>query len=219
MKTYVGMEVQMHIFLISISDWKGGCHLHAAAPLLLTSEPPAPVGWEAEWAWRWVWALWRGEKCLDPAGYVNTNASVGRPVVLLSRLAPLDLQFITPELFPQSVFVCFWWFSEQTNYCICPDVFNRLVCRYSDWATGWTTRESRFEIPAGPEIPLMYIVRSLAVQPTHRPVQCIPGALSLGLKWPGCDYSLPPSAMELCLHSPVYFHSIVVIWARNQLCV
>jgi hypothetical protein len=46
--------------------------------------------------------------------------------------------------------------------------------------------------------------------PTQPPISCVPGALSLGVKWPGheADYSPPSSAnvkecMEIYLHPPV----------------
>jgi hypothetical protein len=48
-----------------------------------------------------------------------------------------------------------------------------------------------------------------ALGPTKPPIQWLPWALSLGVKWPGCeaDHSLPSSAkvkecMELYFHSP-----------------
>jgi hypothetical protein len=52
-------------------------------------------------------------------------------------------------------------------------------------------------------------VSGTALGPTRPPIQWVPGALSLGVKWPGreADHSLPSSAevkecVELYLHSP-----------------
>jgi len=53
--------------------------------------------------------------------------------------------------------------------------------------------------------------------PTQPPIQWIPGALSLGVKWPGheADHSPPSSAeikecMELYLHSSIHLHGVVL---------
>jgi hypothetical protein len=53
--------------------------------------------------------------------------------------------------------------------------------------------------------------------PTQPPVQWVPGALSLGVKRPGCeaDHSPPSSAevkecVELYLHSPIRLHGVVL---------
>jgi hypothetical protein len=52
----------------------------------------------------------------------------------------------------------------------------------------------------------------------------VPGALSLGVKRPGCeaDHSPPSSAevkgwVELYLHSPICLHGVVFSWAQGQL--
>jgi hypothetical protein len=49
------------------------------------------------------------------------------------------------------------------------------------------------------------------------PMQWVPGALSLGVKWPGCkaDYSPPPGVevkecVELYFHSPIRLHGVVL---------
>jgi hypothetical protein len=60
-------------------------------------------------------------------------------------------------------------------------------------------------------------VSGTALGPTQPPIQCVPGALSLGVKRPGreADHSPPTSAevkewVELYLHSPVRFHGVVL---------
>jgi hypothetical protein len=57
----------------------------------------------------------------------------------------------------------------------------------------------------------------LALGPTQPPIQCVPGALSPGLKRLGdeTDRSHPSSAevkkcVELCLHSPLRLHGVVL---------
>jgi hypothetical protein len=65
-------------------------------------------------------------------------------------------------------------------------------------------------IPAGAgNIFLFHTVSRTALGPTQPPIQCIPGAFSLGVKRPGrdADHSPPSSAevkecVELYLHSP-----------------
>jgi hypothetical protein len=56
----------------------------------------------------------------------------------------------------------------------------------------------------------------MALVPTQPPIQFVPGALSLGLKWPGreADHSPPSSAevkewVEPYLHSPIR-HGVVL---------
>jgi hypothetical protein len=74
---------------------------------------------------------------------------------------------------------------------------------------GWTIGWSGFEFRCGLGIFLFNTVSRLALGPTQPPIQWIPGALSLGVKWSGCeiDHSPPSSAkvkecVELYLHSP-----------------
>jgi hypothetical protein len=68
---------------------------------------------------------------------------------------------------------------------------------------------SGVQLPAGLGIFLFTIMSRMALGLTQPPVQWVPGALSLGVKWLGCeaDHSPPSSAkvrecMELYLHSP-----------------
>jgi hypothetical protein len=56
-----------------------------------------------------------------------------------------------------------------------------------------------------------------ALGPTQPPTQRVPGALSMGIKWPGCeaDHSIPSTAevkecVELYLHSPIRLHGVVL---------
>jgi hypothetical protein len=65
-------------------------------------------------------------------------------------------------------------------------------------------------------IPLHHRVQN--VSGAHQPpIQWVPGALSLGVKWPGSesDHSPPFSAeikecVELYLHSPIRLHGVVL---------
>jgi hypothetical protein len=75
------------------------------------------------------------------------------------------------------------------------------------WATGWMIEG--FESRQGMGIFLFTTASRPASGPTQAPIQWVPGALSLGVKWPGseADHSLPSSAeveewVELYLHSP-----------------
>jgi len=60
-------------------------------------------------------------------------------------------------------------------------------------------------------------VSRTALGTTKPPIQCVPGALSLGVKQPGreADYSPLSSAevkewLELYLHSPIRLHGVVL---------
>jgi hypothetical protein len=77
------------------------------------------------------------------------------------------------------------------------------------WATGWTIGVLGFDSRRGLGIFLFTTAFRTALVPTQLPIQCVPGALSLGVKRPvrKADYSPPPSAevkecVELYLHSP-----------------
>jgi hypothetical protein len=68
----------------------------------------------------------------------------------------------------------------------------------------------------GLEISQFTTTSRLALGPTQPPIQWVPGALSLGLKWPvhKADHSSPSSAevkecVELYLHSPKY---AIIAW-------
>jgi hypothetical protein len=62
-------------------------------------------------------------------------------------------------------------------------------------ATGWTTMGSQFESRWGKEFSLLHVVQTC--YGAHQPrIQCVPGALSPGVKRPGreADHSPPASA-------------------------
>jgi hypothetical protein len=62
-----------------------------------------------------------------------------------------------------------------------------------------------------------------ALGPTHPPIQWIPGALSLGVKWPGCeaDHSPPSSSKVKNVWSytstpAVHLHGMVLSYEKAQ---
>jgi hypothetical protein len=61
---------------------------------------------------------------------------------------------------------------------------------------GLDDRGSRVRFPAGDGNFLFTTAFGMALGPTQPPIQWVPGALSLGVKWPGCetDHSPPSSA-------------------------
>jgi hypothetical protein len=85
------------------------------------------------------------------------------------------------------------------------------------WAMGWTIGVLGFDSRRGLGIFLFTTAPRTALGPSQPPIQWIPGALSLGVKRPGCeaDSSPPPSAevkerVELYLHSPILLHGVVL---------
>jgi hypothetical protein len=62
----------------------------------------------------------------------------------------------------------------------------------------------------------------MALGPIQPPIQWVPGALSLEIKWPGHEaYHSPPSSavkecMKLYLHSPIRLHGMVLIKKTAQ---
>jgi hypothetical protein len=66
------------------------------------------------------------------------------------------------------------------------------------WATGWTIGVLGFDSRLGLGIFLFTTASRTALEPTQRPIQWVPGALSLGVKRPGreADHS-PPSSAEV----------------------
>jgi hypothetical protein len=64
------------------------------------------------------------------------------------------------------------------------------------WATGWIIGVLGFDSRWGLGIILFTTVSRKALEPTHSPIEVVPGALSLGVKWPEreADHSPPYSA-------------------------
>jgi hypothetical protein len=61
MKTYGGMEVYLHTFVISALDGGVGGQLRAPVALSPGKKPPITIKQEAEWAPAPVWTRWRRE--------------------------------------------------------------------------------------------------------------------------------------------------------------
>jgi hypothetical protein len=82
---------------------------------------------------------------------------------------------------------------------------------------GLDDRGSRVRSPAGLEIFLFTTASRTALGPSQPPIQWVPGALSLGVKRPGCesDHS-PPSSAEVknawsyISTPPVRLHGVVL---------
>jgi hypothetical protein len=84
---------------------------------------------------------------------------------------------------------------------------------------GWTIGVLGFDSRRGLVIFLFSTSSRTVLGPTQSPIQWVPGALSLGVKWPGreADHSPPSSAevkewVELCFHS-----SNTLSWRSVQL--
>jgi hypothetical protein len=66
------------------------------------------------------------------------------------------------------------------------------------WATGWTIRVLEFDSQQRLGIFLFITTSRMALGPTQPPIQWVPGALSLGVKQPGCEADhLPPSSAKV----------------------
>jgi hypothetical protein len=85
------------------------------------------------------------------------------------------------------------------------------------WAAGWTIGVLGFGSRRGLEIFLFTRASRTALGPTQPPIQWVPGALSLGVKWPGreADHSPPSSAevkewVELSSTPPIRPHGVVL---------
>jgi hypothetical protein len=77
------------------------------------------------------------------------------------------------------------------------------------WAMGWMIRVLRFKSQWGLGIFLFITASRTALGSTQPPIQWVPGALFLGIKWPEheADHSPPSSVkvkenVELHIHSP-----------------
>jgi hypothetical protein len=84
------------------------------------------------------------------------------------------------------------------------------------WATGWTIGVLGFDSRGELGIFFTTVFRT-ALGSTQPPIQWVPGALSLEVKWPcrEADHSAPSSAevkecVELYLHSPIRLHGVVL---------
>jgi len=70
-------------------------------------------------------------------------------------------------------------------------ILYQFLCRQDDLG-------SRVRFPQGLGIFLFTIASRMAVGLTQPPIQWVPGALSLEVKWPGCeDEHSPPSSAEV----------------------
>jgi hypothetical protein len=91
--------------------------------------------------------------------------------------------------------------------------------RYSGIALGYglDDRGPRFRFLAGLRIFLFTTASRTALGPTQPPIQWVPEALSLGVKWPGREADHPPPSsaevkewVGLHLHYPIRFHGVVL---------
>jgi hypothetical protein len=87
--------------------------LHAPAALLLGKEPPVPIVWEAGWAPKSIWMLWRREICLTPAG---NRAPIPRP----SYNSAIKFRISTYK----------WWWPKMEE--VCSDLNEHCYVTYSD---------------------------------------------------------------------------------------
>jgi hypothetical protein len=83
-----------------------------------------------------------------------------------------------------------------------------------DWTNGILVFDSRWRLG----IFLFTTASRTALEPTRPPVQWVPEALSLEIERPGLEADdLPPASaevkecVELCLHSPICLHGMVLI--------
>jgi hypothetical protein len=95
--------------------------------------------------------------------------------------------------------------------CIVLKFIERTVIAQSvwRWATGWTFGVVGFDSWRGLRIFLLTTPSRTSLGPTQPPIQWVPEALFLGIKWPGleADHSPPSSAevkecVDLYIHSP-----------------
>jgi hypothetical protein len=77
--------------------------------------------------------------------------------------------------------------------------------------------ENKTELSDSMGIFLFITMSRMSLGPTQPPIQWVPGALSLGVKWPGHEADHSPSSsakvkecVELCLHSPIHLHNMVL---------
>jgi hypothetical protein len=84
---------------------------------------------------------------------------------------------------------------------------------------GMDDRGSRYDYRWGLGIFLFTTASRTALEPTQPPIRWMPGALSLGVKWPGreADHS-PPSSAEVKELVELYLHSLnTPSWRGAQL--
>jgi hypothetical protein len=62
------------------------------------------------------------------------------------------------------------------------------------WATGWTIGVLVFDSRRGLGIFLFTTVSRTALGPTQPPIQGVPGAPSVGVKWPECEADHSPTS-------------------------
>jgi hypothetical protein len=54
----------------------------------------------------------------------------------------------------------------------------------------------------------LFIPSKPALGPTQPPIQCVPGALSLGVKWLGCEADHSPTTTAEVKKTSIYIHSL-----------
>jgi hypothetical protein len=85
-----------------------------------------------------------------------------------------------------------------------------------DIATGYGLDDRRVGVQVLVRARIFSISSRLALVPSQPPIQWVPGALSWGVKQPGCeaDHSPPTSAkvknVDLYVHSPIHLHGILL---------
>jgi hypothetical protein len=95
------------------------------------------------------------------------------------------------NIFPKYILWDFAWNLTSTSLLqlhglvLCTGRSTIVVTTYTDWATGWTIRVLGFDSRRGLGIFLFITASRTALRPTQPPIQWVPGALSLGVKWPG----------------------------------
>jgi hypothetical protein len=91
-----------------------------------------------------------------------------------------------------------------------------LLLKSRDISVGIVTGyglDGRGSIPGRGKIFLFSIASRPVLRPTQPPIKWVPGAISLGVKRPGCEADHSPISLvevELYLHSPICFYEIVL---------
>jgi hypothetical protein len=92
MKTYEGVEIYLHAFLIICTRWSLSSLLYAPAVSSPGIELPVPIPYEIVWAPELIWTAWRKEKSLFLAENRNTIARFHR--YLATAMTGIDLYYL-----------------------------------------------------------------------------------------------------------------------------